>query len=69
MKICSFAAPAAALLLLLLTASVNAQIVKPKDVVREEGTNRVNNKIYEGADEGFSKIEEGIGSLLRKKKP
>lgn len=68
MKICSFAAPAAALLLLLLTASVNAQIVKPKDVVREEGTNRVNNKIYEGADEGFSKIEEGIGSLLRKKK-
>jgi spore cortex formation protein SpoVR/YcgB (stage V sporulation) len=47
---------------------VNAQVVKPKEVVKEQGTNRVNNKIEQGVDAGFNKIEEGVGSLFKKKK-
>ncbi len=53
---------------LLLSQNVNAQIVKPKEVVKEQGTNRVNSKIEQGVDAGFNKIEEGVGSLLKKKK-
>jgi outer membrane protein OmpA-like peptidoglycan-associated protein len=54
--------------LILLSRSVNAQVVNPKEVVREQGTNRVNNRIEQGVDEGFNKIEEGVESLFRKKK-
>jgi len=53
---------------LLLSQNVNAQIVKPKEVVKEQGTNRVNSKIEQGVDAGFNKIEEGVGSLFKKKK-
>jgi flagellar motor protein MotB len=52
---------------LLLSQAANAQIVKPKEVVKEQGTNRVNSKIEQGVDEGFNKIEEGVGSLFKKK--
>jgi flagellar motor protein MotB len=68
MKIRSFVSLAVTLLLLFLSHTVNAQIVKTREVVKEEGTNRINSKIYEGVDEGFNKIEEGVGSLLKKKK-
>ena len=54
--------------MLFLTRAANAQIVKPKEVVKEQGTNRVNNKIEEGVDAGFNKIEEGVGSLFKKKR-
>ena len=54
--------------MLLLNQAVNAQIVKPKEVLKEQGTNRINNRIEQGVDEGFNKIEEGIGSLFKKKK-
>ena len=67
MKIRSFVALAASLLLLFSGLSVNAQIVKPKEVIKEQGTNRINNRIEQGVDEGFNKIEEGVGSLLKKK--
>ena len=53
---------------LLSGQAVNAQVVKPKEVVKEQGTNRVNNKIEQGVDAGFNKIEEGVGSLFKKKK-
>ncbi len=53
---------------LLSGRAVNAQIVKPKEVVKEQGTNRTNNKIEQGVDAGFNKIEEGVGSLFKKKK-
>jgi outer membrane protein OmpA-like peptidoglycan-associated protein len=68
MKIRNFVALVSVFSLLLLCCSVKAQVVKPREVIREEGTNRVNNKIYEGVDEGFNKIEEGVESLLKKKK-
>ena len=51
-----------------LNQAVNAQIVKPKEVIKEQGTNRINNRIEQGVDEGFNKIEEGVGSLIKKKK-
>jgi len=53
---------------LLSGRAVNAQIVKPKEVFKEQGTNRTNNKIEQGVDAGFNKIEEGVGSLFKKKK-
>jgi outer membrane protein OmpA-like peptidoglycan-associated protein len=53
---------------LLTGLTVNAQVVKPKEVVKEQGTNRVNNKIEQGVDAGFNKIEEGVGSLFKTKK-
>jgi flagellar motor protein MotB len=53
---------------LLSGRAVNTQIVKPKEVVKEQGTNRTNNKIEQGVDAGFNKIEEGVGSLFKKKK-
>lgn len=54
--------------LLILSQAVNAQIVKPKEVIKEQGTNRINNRIEQGVDEGFNKIEEGVGNLIKKKK-
>jgi len=68
MKIKLFIALAAMLSLLQLNHPVKAQIINPKEVVKEQGTNRINNKIEEGVDAGFSKIEEGIGSMIKKKK-
>lgn len=68
MKILYFIAFVAMLSVILPGQTIDAQIVKPKEVVREQGTNRINNKIEEGVDEGFNKIEEGIGNLFKKKK-
>jgi outer membrane protein OmpA-like peptidoglycan-associated protein len=41
---------------------------KPKDVAKQQGTSRLNSKIDRGIDEGFNKVEEGIGNLFKKKK-
>lgn len=46
----------------------NAQIVRPKEVIKNQGTNRANSKIEQGVDRGFDKIEEGVGNLFKKKK-
>ncbi len=51
-----------------LIFSVNAQIIDPNDEIERQGTRRANQKIEEGVDEGFDKLEEGIGSLFKKKK-
>ncbi|BAX79637.1 hypothetical protein ALGA_1251 [Labilibaculum antarcticum] len=47
---------------------VDAQVVEPEKVVKKQGTRRANNKIEQGVDKGFDKIEEGLGSLFGKKK-
>ncbi len=44
-----------------------AQISKPREVIKDQGTNRVNSRIEQGVDAGFNKIEEGVGSLFKKK--
>jgi len=54
--------------LLLSNQAADAQIVKPKEVIKEQGTNRINSRIEQGVDEGFNKIEEGVGSLFKKNK-
>lgn len=45
----------------------NAQIIDPKSVLKNKGTDRANSKVDQGVDAGFDKLEEGIGSLLKKK--
>ena len=67
MKIRVFFTVVVLMSLLLLSQTVSAQIVKPKEVIKEQGTNRINNRIEQGVDEGFNKIEEGVGSLFKKK--
>jgi outer membrane protein OmpA-like peptidoglycan-associated protein len=44
-----------------------AQIKDPVKTAEEKGENRVNRGIDRGIDKGFDKIEEGIGSLFKKK--
>lgn len=68
MKIKSFLTLVVTVFALLFCQTVNAQIVKPKEVIKDQGTNRVNNKIEQGVDAGFNKIEEGVGNLFKKKK-
>lgn len=66
MKIRVFFTAAVIFSFLLSVQAVNAQVVNPKEVIKEQGTNRINNRIEQGVEEGFNKIEEGAGSLLRK---
>ncbi|MDY0098181.1 MAG: OmpA family protein [Bacteroidales bacterium] len=68
MKIKHFAAFLVAVSVLFIGSAANAQISKPKDVVKDQGTGRINSRIDQGVDAGFNKIEEGVGSLFKKKK-
>jgi len=52
---------------LFFAASVNAQVKNVQNEAEKQGTNRVNNKIDKGIENGFDKIEEGIGNLFKKK--
>lgn len=56
------------LVILCLSTFVDAQISDPKNVAKEQGTNRANSHIEQGVDKGFDKLEEGLGSLFSKKK-
>lgn len=56
------------IMLLLITVSAVAQTVDIKEKVKDEMENRKESKVDEGIDKGFDKIENGIGSLLKKKK-
>lgn len=53
--------------LLVLSLGANAQIADPKEVLKNKGTDRANSKIDQGVDAGMDKLEEGIGSLFKKK--
>ncbi|SOE21051.1 OmpA family protein [Spirosomataceae bacterium TFI 002] len=55
-------------ILLSFTASIlNAQIYDPKETAKRKVNDRANNKIDQGIDKGLDKIEEGIGSIFKKK--
>lgn len=54
-------------LVIIIGSASNAQIVNPKETVKTQGTNRANDKIEQGVDAGFNKIEEGVGNLFKKK--
>ena len=60
----------ASLFLIFITSKITAQIVitNPGRVAERAVENRANQKVYQGVDKGFDKIEEGIGNLFKKKK-
>ncbi|CAG5006185.1 Peptidoglycan-associated lipoprotein [Dyadobacter sp. CECT 9275] len=56
------------LLALCLTgSSVAAQIIDPKKTAERKATDRANSRVDQTIDKGFDKVEEGIGSLFKKK--
>ncbi|PWJ60542.1 OmpA family protein [Dyadobacter jejuensis] len=59
------------LLIMILCAGMSAhaqiRINDPGKVVERQAENRANRKIDQAVDKGFDKIEEGIGSLFKKK--
>lgn len=56
------------LVLLVSTLGYSQTIIDPKKETKQQGTKRTNKKIEKGVDAGFDKLEEGIGSLFKKKK-
>ncbi len=53
--------------LIFCNCTVFAQLIDPKQEVNQKSEERANNKIDQDIDEGFNKIEEGIGNLFKKK--
>ncbi|MCB2219509.1 MAG: OmpA family protein [Bacteroidetes bacterium] len=51
----------------ILAGPIVAQIDDPGKKAEKEGENRTNKNIDKGIDKGFDKIEEGVGSLFKKK--
>ena len=60
----------AGLFLIFVVTEISAQIIitNPGRVAERAVQNRANQKVYQGVDKGFDKIEEGIGNLFKKKK-
>jgi OmpA-OmpF porin, OOP family len=60
----------ASLFLIFVGSEISAQIVitNPGRVAERAVENRANQKVYQGVDKGFDKIEEEIGNLFKKKK-
>ena len=57
-----------AVFIIMIGSIAGAQISKPGEVIKDQGTNRVNNRIEQGIDAGFNKIEEGVGGYFKKNK-
>ncbi len=53
--------------ILMLGSGVAAQIINPKEAVKNKGTDRTNSRIDQGIDAGFDKLEQGALKLLKKK--
>jgi hypothetical protein len=53
--------------LLIVSASLFAQIFNPKERAKTIGTNRTNNRIDRTIDKGFNSIEDGVEGLFKKK--
>ncbi len=56
------------IILFMISQVVDAQIVNPREVVKDKATQRSNSRIDEGIDRGLNKMEDGVGKLFRKKK-
>ena len=67
MKISVFAS----VILIFVVTKISGQIIitNPGRVAERAVENQANQKVYQGVDKGFDKIEEGIGNLFKKKKP
>ncbi|MGE9311307.1 OmpA family protein [Niabella sp. CJ426] len=57
----------AIIFLLFCAGSISAQIIDPKRAARRAAENRANQKVDQGIDKGLDKVEEGIGSIFKKK--
>jgi OOP family OmpA-OmpF porin len=55
------------IVLCISTSTVFGQIIDPKKAAERKATNRANSRIDQSIDKGFDKVEEGIGSLFKKK--
>ncbi len=55
------------LLLCMMCGMARAQIIDPKQTTKSKATNRANNRVDQSIDKGLDKIEEGIGSIFKKK--
>jgi OmpA-OmpF porin, OOP family len=55
------------LLLFSICFEGNAQIINPKETAKRKAQDRTNNAIDRTIDKGLDKVEEGIGSIFKKK--
>lgn len=53
--------------ILLGALTLHAQIIDPNDTAKRKATDRANSRVDQGIDKGLDKVEEGIGSLFKKK--
>lgn len=51
----------------ILFVTVNAQIINPKEIAKRKAQDRTNSTIDRTIDKGLDKVEEGIGSIFKKK--
>lgn len=49
-------------------SATTAQVVNPKEVLKEKATGKLNEKIEEGVDSTLNKVERGIKDIFKKKK-
>lgn len=54
-------------LALVIGFSANAQIINPKETAKRKAEDRTNRKADETIDKGLDKIEQGVGSIFKKK--
>ncbi len=54
--------------ILLLSSGVSAQLINPKEVVKDKATGRANSRIDQGVDAGLDKLEQGAVNVFRKNK-
>lgn len=53
--------------ILAIVSSVNAQVINPKETAKRKVEDRTNRKADETMDKGLDKLEEGIGSIFKRK--
>ncbi len=53
--------------LLAFQSQAQIRIIKPERVIERQAENRANRRIDQAVDRGFDKLEEGIGSIFKKK--
>ena len=54
-------------LAIVIFSSGNAQIINPKEIIKRKAQDRANQTTNNTIDQGLDKIEEGIGSIFKKK--
>ncbi|MCD8538998.1 MAG: hypothetical protein LRY55_03970, partial [Leadbetterella sp.] len=55
------------IVLLFVTSQLTGQIINPKETAKRKAEDRTNRGIDRTIDKGLEKVEEGIGSIFKKK--